>query len=76
MFVCLLPKELKGIGKIKVYSYTEGSKKPVIYQPVAKPDFPLIGRTSEMDLFLEELKRLKLSKVKNFCMDCILIQLH
>ena len=63
MFSKLPPKQLKGIGSVTVYRYTEGTRKSFRGRVVHEPKFPIIGRVAEVDLFMQELGHVKLAQV-------------
>lgn len=63
MFTRLPQKAMKGVGDVVVYDYTEGERKLVGTTVVTEPAYPIIGRELEIDIFVEELRELKVSQV-------------
>ncbi|XP_039261780.2 adenylate cyclase type 10-like [Styela clava] len=58
MFTKLPYKAMKGCGEVTVHEYTEGSRKPIGKTSLIEPEYYLIGREEEVNLFMHELKHL------------------
>ena len=64
MFTRLPHQAMKGVGNVIVYGYKEGERQPVGTTTVYQPEYPLIGREEELQLFLDDLRSLKSSQVR------------
>ncbi|CAK8694937.1 unnamed protein product [Clavelina lepadiformis] len=62
MFTRLPHQAMKGVGNVIVYGYKEGERQPVGTTTVYQPEYPLIGREEELQLFLDDLRSLKSSQ--------------
>nr|XP_002121896.2 adenylate cyclase type 10-like [Ciona intestinalis] len=62
MFTRLPHRAMKGVGNVVVYDYTEGERKSAGTTTVVEPKYPIIGRFEETELFMTELRELKVSQ--------------
>ena len=63
LFTKLPPKKLKGISSVVVYMYSEGRRNVIKASHMPQPEFPILGRTAEMELMMDELEKIKSNMV-------------
>lgn len=59
MFTQLPFKAMKGCGEVLVHEYTEGNRKPIGKTTTTEPEYQLIGREEEINIFMQELIHVK-----------------
>lgn len=67
MFVKLPFVQMKGVGEVSVFEYIQGERRPVATTTFYEPEFPIVGREDEINIFMNELEKLQYNQNQVSC---------